>query len=60
MAEQPLNDADYAYLRYVEFGELPARVRPDEYVELVETDNRGGRPDSALSESQKDALYPGG
>ena len=43
MAEQPLNDTDYAYLRYVEFGELPPRVRPDEYVELIEADNEEAR-----------------
>ena len=41
MREEPLPDADFAYLRFVEFGELPARVRPEDYVELVETGPAG-------------------
>ena len=56
--EKPLTDADYAYLRYVEFGSLPPRVRPDEYVSLVETDSPHARPDAAPSEAQSRALYP--
>ncbi|WP_433381493.1 hypothetical protein ACQPZX_17200 [Actinoplanes sp. CA-142083] len=60
MAEQPLTEAESAFLRHAEFGELPPRVKPDEYVVLVESDSRAGRPEAAISESQKDALYPGG
>lgn len=56
MTEQSLSDADYAYLRFVEFGELPPRVRPEEYVEMVETDRR---PESEVDEAQSRALYPG-
>jgi hypothetical protein len=58
MSEQPFSDADYAYLRFVEFGELPPRVRPEDYVELVETESRRGRPEPAASEAQTQALYP--
>jgi len=60
MAEQPLTDADFAYLRFVEFGELPPRIKPQEYVESVDADARSGRPGAAVGESQRDALYPGG
>jgi hypothetical protein len=59
MTEQPLSDADYAYLRFVEFGELPARVRPEDYVEMVETESRPDRPEPAGSEAQGRALHPG-
>jgi hypothetical protein len=56
MTEQPLSDADFAYLRFVEFGELPPRVRPEEYVEMVETEPRA---EPAVNEAQSRALYPG-
>ena len=59
-SEKPLTDADYAYLRFVEFGALPPRVLPDEYVELIETDSPHDRPDSAPSPQQSQALYPSG
>jgi hypothetical protein len=57
MTEGPLRDADFAYFRFVVFGELPARIKPDEYVEMVETDTKPGRPESAVSEAQYDALH---
>jgi len=60
MAEQPLTEAESAFLRHVEFGALPPRVKPDEYVELIESDNKRDRPESAVSDSQRVALYPGG
>ena len=59
MTEPPLSDADYTYLRFVEFGELPARVRPQDYVELVETESRRDRPESAGSQAQSQATQPG-
>jgi hypothetical protein len=31
-------DEELAFLRHVRFGELPPRVKPEEMVELVETD----------------------
>src|SRR5688500_1283045 len=34
----PFSDEDMAFLRHVRFGELPARVRPDDLVPLQETD----------------------
>jgi hypothetical protein len=59
MTEQPLSDAELAYLRFVEFGELPARVRPQDYVELVETEPRRDRPEPAGSQAQSQATQPG-
>lgn len=40
-------DEEAAFLRHVRFGELPARVRPAEWVELVETDPRRDIPEPA-------------
>ncbi len=40
-------DEDAAFLRHVRFGELPARVRPDERVELIETEARRDWPEPA-------------
>lgn len=53
MAEEPLNDEDFAYLRFVEFGELPPRVKPEEYVELVDHDAR-------LEVTVDEVIYPAG
>jgi hypothetical protein len=38
-------DEEWAFLRYVRFGELPHRVQPDELVELQETEPGGGYVD---------------
>ena len=59
MGEQPLSDADFAYLRFVEFGELPPRVRPQDYVELVETEPKRDRPEPAGSLALNRATQPG-
>jgi len=59
MGDQPLSDADFAYLRFVEFGELPARVRPEDYVELVETEPKRDRPEAAASLAELRATQPG-
>jgi hypothetical protein len=53
-------DDDDAHLRFVTFGTLPARVLPDEYVELLETSPAPGRPEPAGSEAQNEALHSGG
>jgi hypothetical protein len=39
------SDEELAFLRHARFGELPARVRPGELVELTETDPRRDRPE---------------
>jgi len=40
-------DEQAAFLRHVRFGELPARVQPEERVETVETDGRRDLPEPA-------------
>ncbi|MER7475434.1 hypothetical protein [Micromonospora sp. NPDC000018] len=49
MAEErsgsPFTDDEYAFLRQVRFGEMPPAVRPEERVELTETDPRRDRPE---------------
>jgi hypothetical protein len=37
-SRERFTDDEAAFLRHVRFGELPARVPPSDYVELVETD----------------------
>lgn len=59
MGDQPLSDADFAYLRFVEFGELPARVRPQDYVEMVETEPKRDPPEPAGSLEQARATQLG-
>jgi hypothetical protein len=54
-----LSAADLAYLRFAESGELPARVKPQDYVELVETEPRRDRPEPASSQAQAQATQPG-
>jgi len=60
MTERAPEEADFAGLRYAKFGELPPRIRPDEFVETVETQAPPGRPESAASEAQDQALLGGG
>ena len=45
-------DDEYAFLRHVRFGELPAPVRPEERMESAETEVPPGRPDPAGGESE--------
>ncbi len=45
MVEPAFTDDEYAFLRHVRFGELPPAVRPEERVELTETEFRRDRPD---------------
>jgi hypothetical protein len=40
------SDEEAAFLRLARFGELPPRVRPDERVELRETEPRSDWPDN--------------
>ncbi|MEU2616309.1 hypothetical protein ABZ570_32820 [Micromonospora sp. NPDC007271] len=44
---ESFTDEEYAFLRHVRFGEMPPTVRPDERVELTETDARRDRPEPA-------------
>jgi hypothetical protein len=38
-------DEEHAFLRHAQYGELPRRIRPDELVELQETEAPRGYPD---------------
>jgi hypothetical protein len=38
-------DEEWAFLRYARFGELPPRIRPEDRVELQETEPGGGWTD---------------
>ncbi|GGM60188.1 hypothetical protein ACFFX1_04730 [Dactylosporangium sucinum] len=49
-------DDELAFLRHVRFGELPARIRPEERVELTETESRRDRPDDPPAPD--DSVYP--
>ncbi|MEV4493917.1 hypothetical protein AB0K04_27870 [Micromonospora coxensis] len=54
------SDEEYAFLRHVRFGELPAPVRPDERVELRETDARRDYPEPVDDPDQRAlGLLPG-
>ncbi|WP_231934616.1 hypothetical protein [Micromonospora viridifaciens] len=46
---ESFTDEEYAFLRHVRFGELPPAVRPEERVELTETDARRDRPEQGGS-----------
>jgi hypothetical protein len=42
---EPLSDEEIAVLRHLQFGELPRRVRPEDRVELTETEPRRDLPE---------------
>lgn len=52
-------DEEWAFLRYARFGELPPRIRPEDRVELQETEPGGGFADPELPRRQ-DLAYGGG
>ncbi|GAA1520364.1 hypothetical protein GCM10009827_039960 [Dactylosporangium maewongense] len=54
------SDPDLAFLRHARFGELPARIRPSDTVELVETDPKRDWPDLGPSRAQVEAQRGGG
>ncbi|MEH0985193.1 hypothetical protein [Micromonospora sp. CPCC 205556] len=53
------SDEEYRFLRHVRFGELPPPVRPDERVELSETEPRRDYPEPVDNPDQR-ALGWGG
>ncbi|WP_426505998.1 hypothetical protein ACPPVO_49300 [Dactylosporangium sp. McL0621] len=59
MAEETFTDAEMAFLRHARFGELPARVPPEDRVELEETDPPRAWIDIGDSIEQQRALQPG-
>ena len=49
---ESFTDEEYAFLRHVRFGELPARVRPEDLTGSVETETPPDRPDPVGGESE--------
>jgi hypothetical protein len=47
------SDDEMAFLRYARFGELPPRVRPEERVELVETEPRRDAPEQIVPDDAR-------
>ncbi|GAB1643776.1 hypothetical protein [Krasilnikovia sp. MM14-A1259] len=43
--DEEFSDQEMAFLRHAQFGELPPRVRPDQQVELTETDAPPAAPE---------------
>ena len=39
------SDDEMAFLRHAEFGELPERIRPEQRLELTETESRREPPE---------------
>jgi hypothetical protein len=58
--EITFTDPDLAFLRHARFGELPARVRPADMVEMAETEPRRDWPDTAPSREQSEVQGAGG
>ncbi|MFD1321710.1 hypothetical protein [Micromonospora sonneratiae] len=46
------SDEELAFLRYARFGELPGRVRPEDRLELTETDAARDRPEPAGNDDE--------
>lgn len=42
--DEKFTDDELAFLRHARFGELPQRVRPEDYVELAETESPQTEP----------------
>ena len=58
--DKQVADLDSARSRSARFGRLPARVRPDATVEMVETSPPQGRPETAGTEEQRQVFLAGG
>jgi hypothetical protein len=57
--QERFTDEELAFLRHARFGELPPRVRPEDLVELVETDARRDVPET-LGDPDERRLWLGG
>jgi hypothetical protein len=52
---EQFSDEELAFLRHVQFGELPQRISPEDRAELTETEFRRGLP-----EPEPAPWYPAG
>ncbi|MEV6930034.1 hypothetical protein AB0M46_36890 [Dactylosporangium sp. NPDC051485] len=57
--EEHFTDDELAFLRHARFGELPKRVRPEDRVELEETETPRAWIDVGPSQEQQRALIAG-
>jgi hypothetical protein len=57
MTGERFTDDEMAFLRHARFGELPGRARPDELVEVAETEAPRAWLDLGMSPEQQQALY---
>lgn len=57
MADEAFTETELAFLRHVRFGEMPARVRPEERVEVAETEVPRDWVDVGLSREQQRAVF---
>ncbi|MER7276028.1 hypothetical protein ABT369_16360 [Dactylosporangium sp. NPDC000244] len=59
MPDERFTDAEMGFLRHARFGELPVPVRPEDRVELEETDPPRAWPDLGPSREQQDVQRAG-
>jgi hypothetical protein len=59
MGEETFTDAELEFLRHARFGELPSRARPEELVELTETDPPRTPIDIGVDPNQQKVIYTG-
>lgn len=52
-APEHFSDDEMAFLRYARFGQLPKRVRPEERVELVETEPKRDVPEQVVPDDAR-------
>ena len=57
MTAERFTDDEMSFLRHARFGEMPSRVRPEERVEVAETEAPRAWPDLGLSPEQQQALH---
>jgi hypothetical protein len=57
MADESFTDPELAFLRHARFGEMPARIRPEDRVELAETDPPRAPADLGLDPDQQRVMH---
>jgi hypothetical protein len=60
MTEESFTDEELAFLRHVRFGELPQGVRPQDRVELAETEPARNSVDLGIDPEQQQVLHGAG
>jgi hypothetical protein len=60
MADERFTDTELNFLRHARFGEMPPRIRPEDRVELEETEAPRTWLDIGPSREQQQATHAGG